>query len=859
MTAVVERTRGALIPLFLIAMGVVGIENALTRYFAVAKWSEYGYWIISIVMAGFALSGVVVALFRDAVARHGAVLRTVLPAAMVIAAALGYQAVTANPFNPLQLQNPTTWPDQVRNIGLYYAVLLPFFFLSGLYISLIFILNHREIGRVYGYDLIGAGLGAALALSLMFVVHPFLLAPVLMIPLALAPVFQPGKGRWAGIALAAVAFVGAQYVLFTGAAPAFSEFKAIYAPLNTPGAAVVAEVRQPRGHYLLLENFTERVDADVSNNAGMMGVAGPPSTYGLYRDGNRVAALPRAGPLDTAYAPSALSAAPYALRPGAEVLLVGLSGGYRAGEALTLGASRIDGVEGEPVLAWALRNGLGPSPALAPDRRIKLLEGGPIAAAWRAGPASYDVIDLSSDFVDAAPANVTGVTAEAMRAYLAALKPGGMVSVSVSIRDFPVYALRVLATGRQALTGMGVGDPSAHVMVYRSAWNARILISPTPWSPADVAALEAWAAARSFDVSWRPGLDVTAARAGLFNDLPSVSFASGQIVSTGPNDAIANEVAAVLAGRPSPSSEAFHIRPATLDRPAFHSSLRLEDLPTLIRRLEVLPQAEIGALVNIAVLGQAMVIALLVLAAPLLFRRRTSGAKDRPRAWPALYFPALGLGFLLIEIWLIDKAAFWLNDYSSAFALVLTSMLIFSGLGSMIAGRCAAMPKAASMIGLIVVLAWIAAMWVGAEDFMMRTLDQPWAVKGLMVVLAAAPVSLALGLPFPLGLIQVGDGRALPWAWGLNGAFSVVATPLANLMSRDVGFSSLLVAGVVLYCLAFLVLPVAQARPRAAPLFEPSAPVDPFADLPEPAPATLDPFPAQTASGRPGQTQTSPA
>ena len=103
------RTQAALMPLFLIALGVVGIENALTRYFAVAKWSEYGYWIISIVMAGFALSGVVVALFRDTVARHGVLLRALLPAALVIAAAVGYQLVTANAFNPLQLQNPTTW------------------------------------------------------------------------------------------------------------------------------------------------------------------------------------------------------------------------------------------------------------------------------------------------------------------------------------------------------------------------------------------------------------------------------------------------------------------------------------------------------------------------------------------------------------------------------------------------------------------------------------------------------------------------------------------------------------------------------------------------------------------------------
>ena len=801
--------RAALIPLFLIALGVVGIENALTRYFAVAKWSEYGYWIISIVMAGFALSGVFVALFRDTTARLGVPLRAILPAAMVLAAAIGFQVMTANPFNPLQLQNPTTWPDQVRNIGLYYAALLPFFFLAGLYISLIFVLNHREIGRVYGYDLIGAGLGSALALGLMLVVHPFLLAPVLLIPLALAPWFQPGRSRWIGGILALAALAGGEYLLFTGPAPAFSEFKAIYAPMNTPGAKVVAEIRAPRGHYLLLDDFTERVDADVSNNAGMMNIPGPPATFGLYRDGNRIASLPKLFGRDAAYAPSALSAAPYVLRPDAEVLLVGMSGGFRVAEALALGANQIDGVEGEPVLRAALTQGLGPSPALPTDPRVRLLDTGPVAAAWQAGPNRYDIVDVSADFVDAAPANVTGLTVEAMQAYLAALRPGGVISVSVSIRDFPVYALRVLATAREALTARGVSDPAAHVMVYRSAWNARILVSPTPFSSADVATLKTFCEARSFDVSWAPGLDVAAARARLFNDLPSVSFETGQMTSSGPDDAIANEVAAVLAGRPSPSSTAFNIRPATLDRPAFYSSLRLEHPATLIKRLEVLPQAEIGALVNIAVLGQAIVIAALVLLAPALFHHKAAGKVERRRLWPVLYFPALGLGFLFIEILLIDRAAFYLNDYSSAFAIVLTAMLIFSGLGSMIAGAVAGFPKAASAVGLIIVLAWVAAMLLGAEDVIMRTLDQPWWARVGIVILAAAPVSLALGLPFPLGLISVGEGRALPWAWGLNGAFSVVATPLANLMSRDIGFSSLLIAAAGLYTLAFLALPTA--------------------------------------------------
>ncbi len=58
-------SRPRLAPLFLVSLATVGFEIALTRYFATAKWSEYGYWVISIVLAGFALSGVAMALARD--------------------------------------------------------------------------------------------------------------------------------------------------------------------------------------------------------------------------------------------------------------------------------------------------------------------------------------------------------------------------------------------------------------------------------------------------------------------------------------------------------------------------------------------------------------------------------------------------------------------------------------------------------------------------------------------------------------------------------------------------------------------------------------------------------------------------
>ena len=70
----------------------------------------------------------------------------------------------------------------------------------------------------------------------------------------------------------------------------------------------------------------------------------------------------------------------------------------------------------------------------------------------------------------------------------------------------------------------GSRDPDAHVIVYRSAWNARILLSPTPFTAAQIATARKWCDDRSFDVSYYQGIDVAAARDNLYNDLPAVSF-----------------------------------------------------------------------------------------------------------------------------------------------------------------------------------------------------------------------------------------------------------------------------------------------------------------------------------------------
>src|SRR6185312_7804256 len=159
---------------------------------------------------------------------------------------------------------------------------------------------------------------------------------LLLLPLAGSALCLPR--RRVGVAATLVALLAAEALLVFDNQAAFNDFKAIYAPLHTPNAKVEASVLSPRGDYTLLDDFTERVDTDISNNLGLLGLPGPPSSFGLYRDGNRIAALPKPGALDVGYASGALDAAPYALLPHPGVLLAGAGGGFRIAEVLALGA-----------------------------------------------------------------------------------------------------------------------------------------------------------------------------------------------------------------------------------------------------------------------------------------------------------------------------------------------------------------------------------------------------------------------------------------------------------------------------------------------------------------------------------------
>lgn len=886
--------------IFLVCLSSIAFEIFLVRHFAITNWSEYGYWVISMAMAGYSVSGVVLCLFGAAFLRRAEALFFALPVVMLLLLSGGYAALGLIPFNPLELQNEVLWAGQLVNIGKYYLALFPFFFASGLYVGLSFLAGQENIPKVYMADLVGAGLGAAALLFCMSLAHPFhvplfLLPPLVLAALTSLPPARPAaRAGLAGLALLVAA--GASLVVLERNNAAFSQYKPVSVAMNVEDNRVLKEVRSARGYYQLLSSYLERHDPDLSNNYELLGAGGPPPALGLYRDGERLVSLPRQGAYDTGYLNAALDSLPYVLRPQARVLLAGGRGGFRPREALELGAQHVDTVESDPVLlsivlahgpakpptSYALRlpladavgdegadagaaaldpaldptanpaanpaSGvaasalkypppprrlLAPAAAFAPGRDAPTGTatpprlGSPLVLAAGA-EAPYSLVDVSPEFLDQGQANKYLLTSEGIARLFAALSEDGLLSLPMGISELPVYALKAAATVREGLRLAGVADPSAHLLVVRSSFTARILASRRAFDAVDIAKARAFAAERSFDTPYFPGMDPAGVE--IYNDLPPVSFESGSADAPartpangdGPpaaRDALMDDLSASLQRGQTDSSSFrfFNLAPSTQDRPFFHEIIPLSRIPQALSRLELLPRQEIGYLVNVAVLAQAAVFALVVFLLP-LSRRRGMGDLGHGELLAGFgYFLCLGLGFLFVEIVLIERFTFFLNDPSLAFALVLSAMLIASGAGSAFSGRFVPRPRAGIRLACGVAATLAAFSGLLLPRLLDLALAWPDPAKVALAVAVAAPLGFFMGMPFPLALSTYRGARSpfIPWAWSVNGALSVVATPLANILAVSYGYSLVFFASLGLYALAGLLAPTRPGTPPA--------------------------------------------
>ena len=308
----------------------------------------------------------------------------------------------------------------------------------------------------------------------------------------------------------------------------------------------------------------------------------------------------------------------------------------------------------------------------------------------------------------------------------------------------------------------------------------------------NIASLKAFSRERSFDLVHYPG--ISREEANRYNQLQEPWFFDAV------SRLLGSERAEFM------DDYKFDIRPANDDRPYFSHFLKWGTLPELfaLRDRGGMPLLEWGYLVLVVTLVLALLVSFLVVLLPLWFKRHRDEGSWGTRWRILVYFPAVGVAFMFIEIAFIQKFILFLHHPLYAVAVVLCAFLVFAGLGSL---KSAHWQKRFSLSGITVGIGLISLLYIwllpGLFDWLVH---MPIGLKIPVSVLLIAPLAFLMGMPFPIGLGVVSDRLQswIPWAWGLNGCASVVSAILATLLAIHIGFVYVVIIAVLAYLAAGL-------------------------------------------------------
>jgi predicted membrane-bound spermidine synthase len=763
----------------LVSLATLALELTLTRLFSATMFYHFAFLAISLALFGSGASGVFLYVLRPRLEGEGTGrLLALFSALYAVATVAALLVILSHPLSPVAPGLSTL----ASLAWIYGAAALPFFF-AGCVVTLAVTAWARDITRLYLFDLGGAAAGC-LALVPMLGLLGAVDAVLLVAAIALLAGFLLSGRRWRlGLLAAAAALVAGNHA--TGwiglrESKGLSEDIVLFSKWNSFSRVTVTRTGDP-------DELLVFIDSDAATI--------------LFRDASD---LDRHR--DLADRAEGLA---YQLGGREKVLVIGPGGGLDVILARLHGAKDVTAVEVNPIVA---RDVVSAEPFRTysgrlyeqPGVRLVVDEG---RSFLRRSRESYDLI--AATMVDTWAATAAGAfalsennlyTVEAFSDYLDRLSPGGVLSMNRWYQDPPDQLLRIVALGRAALAARGEADAGRHFVIVRGPregmplTTATVLLKRSPFTDAEVESIEAFARRRELELLYtprtRPASDLT--RLVTARDPAAVWRAS-------PND----------------------VSPTTDDRPFFFQTVRPGSVLSKRWARGEWRRTNLGTLVlSGLVVITAFVVVAFVLGPLLLVRRRLAGTARRARLPFLLYFACLGAGFIVVEVVLVQKCVLFLGHPAYALTVVLFALLLWSGLGSFASGRFPEDRLARRLRWVIVAVAGLvvlAVLVLSPLFYALVHLAAPWRI--LITVAALAPLGLALGMPMPTGirLLHERAPELIPWAWGVNGAASVLGSVGAVALAMVVGFNAALLTGAALYLAALgFVLWAASAAAETA-------------------------------------------
>ncbi len=780
------RPRGLAPGLVLISAASLAFQIALTRLFAFQQFHHFAFLVVSLAVMASAASGILLA------ARRHPPSLSALSLGFSLSLLAAYAVLHELPFDSYTL----AWEPRQAVILFVYLLAsgLPFLF-TGWIVAACLTTAGPVAHLPYAANLAGSACGAAGALLALKVLSPEGLVGLLVaMGLAAAAAFSTIRWQATAAILLASAVAALSFRLPASWSVPLSPYKPLAMALLMPDAHLSLTRSAASARLDVVESRAFHVLPGLSLNAP----ADLPDQAAVFLDGEGPLPITSLAPDDarmTALALHMPTSLPYLLRPQSKALILEPGAGLEPLIALASGARQVTLPTDEPLIVNLLS---GPYAAFSHNlfdhpgiSRLPLSS----RSALHVTAAHYDVIDFAlSDGYHPVTSGAFSLledyllTVDAFHQAFRRLDDDGLLVITRWLQTPPSEEARAFATLLEALALEDVDDPTEHVIGFRSLRTATLIACLRPFTAEELSAVRTFLDTNGFDPIVLPDLSPT--ELNRHNRLPHDRY--HELFT-----ALANDRAGTLAHHP------FNLQPPTDDRPYFFHFFRIGQTPEVLRTLGQTwqPFGGSGYLVLLALLVLMVILAMPLIALPVVLLRRRQAAK--PRGGPLLYFASLGAAYMLVEIALLQRMTLLLERPSQSLGIVLFTLLLASGVGSLLSARLPLRPCLLALVAILLATRWLLSPAISAA------LTWPLPARILLAALLMSPAGLLMGVPFATGLRRL-ETRApglIPWAWAVNGATSGVSGVLAALIALDVGQSGALVAAALAYAVAWLASP----------------------------------------------------
>jgi hypothetical protein len=780
--------RNTTLGLILISASMLAFEISLTRIFAVQQFYHFAFVVVSLAVMAIAASGTLLAL------RPGRTPLGLLTFIYSASVALSYITINFLPFDSYSI----AWDRRQATILLIYflAAGLPFLF-AGWVIGACLASAGSRAHLPYAANLGGSGLGCVLALAaLAYSGEEGAFALALALGLIAAGIFMPRwPARAASLVLASLALAG---VIHFPAALGLrlSPYKPLATARLLPDAITTISLRSASARIDVVESQAIHTFPGLSLNASVS----LPVQTAVYIDGEGplpISALdPEQGSAGAlaAHMPSSLA---YLLRPEARTLILDPGAWLEVVVALASGAGEVTVSDPEPLISQVMADRYKDfSFHLIDDPRLSVIQRSDrgtlhtpndpfdiiqFALSDTYRPVTSGAFSLGEDYT---------LTVEALQDAHALTAADGLIVITRWLGTPPSESARAWATLLAALEAQGLEDPRQNLIAFRGMRTATMIAARLPFTADELRITRRFLIDNGFDPIHLPDLDPV--ELNRFNRLPSDTYYElFQSLIMDRDTAI--------------SAYDFNLDPPTDDRPFFFHYFRWQQTPQVLASLGLSwqPFGGSGYFVLLTLLGLMLALAIPLAMVPwFILKRKHLAGRAR---WKSIgYFAFLGAAYLLVEIPLISRLTLLLDRPALSLAVVLFTILVASGAGSLLSPRLRLRSVLLTLVAAVIFSIILLPLVTQAA------LSWSLPARILIAVLVLSPLGLLMGVPFAAGLrhLESHTPGLIPLAWAVNGAASGIAGVVAVLVALDWGHSAAHLLAAATYLGAWATAPI---------------------------------------------------